>query len=99
MVTTAPMGLTQCARDIMREEGPAGFFAGLTALWARDVPFYVIFFGAYHAYQVSALYLTQKKHKEELSPFHYVLGGLSRCQSSVRLPPFLSGCLSVCLFS
>jgi hypothetical protein len=34
---------------LWREEGLRGFSRGLPALWARDIPFYMVFFGVYEA--------------------------------------------------
>uniref|UniRef100_A0A0E9UUU3 Uncharacterized protein n=1 Tax=Anguilla anguilla TaxID=7936 RepID=A0A0E9UUU3_ANGAN len=34
-------------RSVLRNEGPLGFFQGLTTTIAREVPGYFCFFGAY----------------------------------------------------
>lgn len=44
----------------MKEEGPAGFFRGLTSTWAREVPGYFFFFAGYN---FSRKLLTPPDHK------------------------------------
>jgi hypothetical protein len=41
---------------LWRTDGVSGFFRGIVPLWGRDVPFYVVFFGAYEGF--SSLCLT-----------------------------------------
>jgi solute carrier family 25 ornithine transporter 2/15 len=43
-------GGLRVARDVWAAGGVRGFFAGLTPLLARDVPFNTLFFGAYRVY-------------------------------------------------
>ncbi len=40
-------------KSIMRNEGPQGFFQGLTTTIAREVPGYFCFFGAYELCRTS----------------------------------------------
>ncbi|CAM9772657.1 unnamed protein product [Phaeothamnion confervicola] len=41
------MNASQMTRHILRTQGPRGFFVGLGAQFARDIPFYAAFFGTY----------------------------------------------------
>ena len=43
-------GAIDCVRQTVRAEGARGLWRGLTALWARDVPFNCVFFGSYELY-------------------------------------------------
>ena len=45
---------------IMKDEGPAGFFRGLTSTWAREAPGYFFFFAGY---DFSRKLLTPPDHK------------------------------------
>ena len=71
---TRPLSPLQTARILYEAEGVRGFFRGLPALWARDVPFYFPFFGAYAWYMHAASEWTMTE-KEALNPVHYAIGG------------------------
>lgn len=43
-------GTADAFASILRQEGPAGLFSGLTALLARDIPFNAIFWSSYRGY-------------------------------------------------
>eukprot|EP01083_Nonionella_stella_P007987 23000_1 len=66
-------------RDLASTEGLSGFFRGLGATLARDIPFYMVFFGAYTYYKLFVL-STWYKDNPNMTPntlpaYHYVLGG------------------------
>ena len=60
---------------LYHQEGVAGFFRGLPALWVRDVPFYVVFFTTYTTYINAALHYHAVPDKSLLPTFHFVFGG------------------------
>ena len=47
-------------KAVMKEEGPTGFFRGLTSTWAREAPGYFFFFAGY---DFSRKLLTPSSHK------------------------------------
>lgn len=62
--------------DLWKQEGIRGFFRGLPAVWGRDIPFYVTFFGSYTYYKNTIR--KQFYHNDpqaQLNAIHYVLGG------------------------
>lgn len=40
-------GLFKTGRHVWKTQGLSGFYSGLPALWARDIPFNILFFGSY----------------------------------------------------
>lgn len=54
--------------DVLRTDGAAGLFRGITALWARDVPFNTIFLGSYEAYSHAWVNWLGLASKDELHP-------------------------------
>ncbi|XP_023680481.1 mitochondrial ornithine transporter 1-like [Paramormyrops kingsleyae] len=52
-VPTRQSTLWSVVRDVMRKDGPLGFFQGLTSTIAREVPGYFCFFGAYELSRTS----------------------------------------------
>ena len=60
---------------LYHQEGVAGFFRGLPALWVRDVPFYVVFFTSYTTYIDAAIQYHAVPDKAALPTFHFVFGG------------------------
>lgn len=60
---------------LWRKEGVRGFFRGLPALWARDVPFYIVFFSAYTTYIDAACTFHGCAEKRDLPMFQFAMGG------------------------
>jgi solute carrier family 25 (mitochondrial ornithine transporter) member 2/15 len=75
-VTSGPIKLCQ---TIWKENGVRGFYHGLISTFAREMPGYFFFFGAY---ELGRSLMTEKgKRKDELSPLRTAfcggLGGVS----------------------
>jgi len=67
---TGPFQLT---RDILRNEGIAGLFRGLTATFTREMPGYFVFF---FSYEMSRSFLTPPgKSKDEIGAVNTVISG------------------------
>ena len=66
---TGSTGVVGTAAELWRTEGGRGFFRGLTALWARDVPFYVAFFAAYTGYIDAAMRWQHVANKQDLAMY------------------------------
>jgi len=74
-VGSAVGGPWHMARRIMAADGVVGFYRGLPAAMSRDVPFYVVYFGAYHAYTSRAMGWTGVRRRAELPVLHNFIGG------------------------
>jgi hypothetical protein len=71
-------GTVSIARSIWKADGAAGFFRGIGALWARDIPFNFVFMGAYetcNAIQAAMFGVQDKSDLGALSVF--MSGGLA----------------------
>ncbi|XP_071522814.1 mitochondrial ornithine transporter 1 [Panulirus ornatus] len=67
------IGPWKLTRQILKADGVAGLFRGLTSTFAREMPGYFFFFGGYEA---SRTLLTPKgKTKDEIGPLRTVLCG------------------------
>lgn len=73
--TSSNNSILNSGLELWRKEGSSGFFRGLTALWTRDVPFYIVFFSAYTTYIDAACRVHGCKRKEDLPMFQFALGG------------------------
>ena len=75
MTATRAIGFVESGMRLWRQEGVRGFFRGLPALWARDVPFYVVFFSAYTTYIDAACTFHGCDEKRDLPMFQFAMGG------------------------
>lgn len=93
------------AANLLRTDGPLGFFRGLPSLWLRDIPFNFLFLGSYEA-NCALFAVLGNKTKADLNPAElFISGGCagmvgwacvfpmdvvkSRMQTNVR-PPLMS---------
>ncbi|KAK3893061.1 hypothetical protein Pcinc_003107 [Petrolisthes cinctipes] len=67
------IGPWKLTRRILKTEGPAGLFRGLTATFAREMPGYFFFFGGYEASR--ALMTQPGQSKDEIGPAKTMLCG------------------------
>lgn len=61
--------------SILRGDGPMGMFRGLTALWARDIPFNALFFGSYESITTLMMRSSGASSRDELSSVQVCLAG------------------------
>ncbi len=74
---------------LWRTDGVSGFFRGLVPLWARDVPFYVVFFGAYEGFSSLCFNHVMPVGSADLSgPLAFMCGGLAGSTSWAAVFPF-----------
>ena len=59
-IPTSYFSTWSVVKSITKEEGPAGFFRGLSSTWAREAPGYFFFFAGY---ECSRKLLTPRNHK------------------------------------
>lgn len=73
---------------LWRTDGASGFFRGLVPLWARDVPFYVVFFGAYEGLSSLCFTHLMPPGSTDLSgPQAFMCGGLAGSASWAAVFP------------
>jgi hypothetical protein len=84
----APTGLIPTITSLWREQGIRGFYRGLPLMYARDIPFFMIYFANYQKYVSMVMEREGLSDKSELSVFHVMLGGgLAGCASwALTLP-------------
>ena len=90
--SSRPMSVTaawNCCAELAREEGPRGFTRGIVPLWCRDVPFYVVFFGAYEGTSALSFRHLMPAGATDLSgPLAFVCGGLAGSAAWGAVFPF-----------
>jgi len=84
----APVGLFPTVASLWREQGIRGFYRGLPLMYARDIPFFMIYFATYQKYVSMAMAREGLADKNDLSVFHVMVGGgLAGCASwALTLP-------------
>lgn len=60
---------------VMRAEGVSGLFRGLSALWARDIPFNAFFFGSYESITTLLMQLSACHTRDQLSGLQVCFAG------------------------
>ncbi|XP_075055148.1 mitochondrial ornithine transporter 1-like [Mixophyes fleayi] len=60
-------------KDIVRRDGPFGFYQGLTSTICREMPGYFLFFGGYELSR--SFFASGGKSKDELGPFALMISG------------------------
>lgn len=84
---TGRAALAVC-KELWRADGVSGFFRGLVPLWARDVPFYVVFFGAYEGFSSLCHNHMMPPGSTELSgPLAFLCGGFAGSTSWAAVFP------------
>lgn len=84
---TGRAALDVCS-SLWRTEGVPGFFRGLVPLWGRDVPFYVVFFGAYEGFSSFCFTHLMPPGSSDLSgPMAFMCGGLAGSTSWAAVFP------------
>jgi hypothetical protein len=74
---------------VWHTDGVSGFFRGLVPLWARDVPFYVVFFGSYEGFSSLCFNHVTPAGSTDLSgPLAFMCGGLAGSTSWAAVFPF-----------
>ena len=68
-------GAIASVQSLWSQEGYRGFFRGLTALWSRDIPYYIVFFSVYTQCIDFLLKCHGEKEKEKLPIWNFALGG------------------------
>jgi solute carrier family 25 carnitine/acylcarnitine transporter 20/29 len=84
----APNGLLPTITNLWREHGVRGFYRGLPLMYARDIPFFMIYFANYQKYISLAMAHEGITDKSDLPVVHVMLGGgLAGCASwALTLP-------------
>ena len=73
---------------LWRTDGVSGFFRGIVPLWGRDVPFYVVFFGAYEGFSSLCLTHLMPPGSSDLSgPIAFMCGGIAGSTSWATVFP------------
>jgi hypothetical protein len=76
-----------CA-ELWQAEGVRGFYRGLVPLWVRDVPFYVVFFGAYEGFSSLCFTHLMPAGATDLSgPLAFLCGGFAGSTSWAAVFP------------
>jgi solute carrier family 25 (mitochondrial ornithine transporter) member 2/15 len=71
-----PVTFLSTVKQVYAEAGVRGFFNGLPAIIARDIPFYVAFFGAYRTYFYAINHFSSTpSNRDDVNPLHFILGG------------------------
>lgn len=65
----------QCLRHAFRTEGPRGLYRGVTALWARDIPYNALYFGTYELCTFLSMRALGREHRDDLSPLAVLVSG------------------------
>jgi hypothetical protein len=83
-----PVGLLPTVASLWREQGIRGFYRGLPLMYARDIPFFMIYFANYQKYVSFVMEKEGLTDKNDLSVFHVMMGGgLAGCASwALTLP-------------
>ena len=67
-------GPLDCVVKTIKSEGPRGLFRGLTALWARDIPFNAFFLGGFELAS-TAIGKFSETNRDELNPLQIFFAG------------------------
>lgn len=64
-----------CMRAVVKEDGVAGLYRGLTGLWARDIPFNALFYGSYESACTMMMWMGNYRSKDQLNEAQVMLAG------------------------
>lgn len=65
----------QCLQHAIRTDGLRGLYRGVTALWARDIPYNALYFGTYELCTFLSLRALGREHRDDLSPLAVLVNG------------------------
>jgi len=68
-------GIIGCMRSVVRAEGVAGLYRGLTGLWARDIPFNALFYGSYESMCTLMMWFGNHRSKDQLNGAQVMCAG------------------------
>mmetsp|Transcript_53392 Transcript_53392/g.155658 ORF Transcript_53392/g.155658 Transcript_53392/m.155658 type:complete len:308 (-) Transcript_53392:278-1201(-) len=68
-------GIYTCMRSVVKADGAAGLYRGLTGLWARDIPFNALFYGSYESICTMMMWLGNHNSKDQLNGVQVMCAG------------------------